>query len=108
MKIEMNELLDGAIKVVKKKIPALTVHADIQKAGQAVLNLKAAKSMYKAFGKPTKELDEELAFVCGRLRPNLGATEMQQVTQAVLHLMHAKAHDEPAYQPATAKATKTN
>ena len=103
----MEEKIDKAIGIVKARIPALTAHADMQKAAQAVLNLRMAKSQYAAIDKPTEELDEELAFVLGRVRANLGATEMQQVTQAAMHLMTAKAQGEPATQPTRAKKATT-
>jgi hypothetical protein len=90
----MKDKLDKAIQITKAKMPCLSVHADMQKAGQAVLNLLQAKAQYLACENPTDELDAELAFVLGRVRPNLGATEMQQATQAVMHLMQAKALHE--------------
>lgn len=86
----MQETITKALEIVKGRLPSLTVHADMQKAAQAVLNLAHAKEMYASSGsKPTEEMDEELTFVLGRVRPNLTATDMQQVTQAVLHLMQA-------------------
>ena len=99
----MEEKIDRAIEVVKARMPALTVHSDMQKAAQAVLNLATAKGLYATLSK-TDDTDEALEFVLGRVRSNLGATEMQQVTQAVLNLMHAKAQVQPAK---TSKA-KTN
>jgi|TARA_R100001530_G_scaffold78933_1_gene55082 hypothetical protein len=87
----MKEKIDNAIKIAKGILPALTnQHADMQKAAQAVLNLAYTKDINAAFSKPAEEMDEELTFVLGRVRPNLGATEMQQVTQAAMHLMQAK------------------
>ena len=105
---KIDEKINKAIEVVKGKFPALTVHVDMQKAAQGVLNLKMAKAQYATFSKPTTEFDEELTFLLGRVRPNLGATEMQQVTQAVLHLMQAKAQGEGGNPPAKAPKTKTN
>jgi len=104
----VSDKLDKAIVIVKGRIPALTVLADIQKAAQAVLNLGMAKAQYAAFGKPTTEMDKELTFVLGRVRSNLGAIEMQQVTQAALHLMSAKAQAEAMIQAAKAPKAKTN
>ena len=103
----MEEKIDKAIGIVKGRIPSLTVHADMQKAAQAVLNLKMVKTQYEAIAKPTEELDEELAFVLGRVRANLGATEMQQVTQAALHLMTAKAQHEAITQSTRTKKSTT-
>ena len=97
----MEEKIDKAIAIVKGRIPSLTVHADMQKAAQAVLNLKTAKATYKGLGKSSDDLDEELTFVLGRVRSNLGATELQQVTQAALHLTQAQAQGYPV------KTTKT-
>lgn len=90
----MNEKIDKAIATAKQRLPALTDHSDIQKAGQAVLNLMMAKAVYAGFVNPTDELNEEIGFVLGKIRSNLGATEMQQVTQAALHMMQAKALGE--------------
>ena len=90
----MEEKLNKAIEVAKARIHALTTQSDMQKGAQAVLNLIQTESHYKAIEKPTKELDPELEFVLGRVRSNLGATEMQQVTQAAMHLMAAKAQRE--------------
>ena len=104
----MEEKIDKATDVVKGKIPALNVHSDWQKAGQAVLNLKMAKAQYAGLTKTTDELDKELEFMLGRVRSNLGATELQQVTQGVLHLMQAKAQDEPIKQLAKTTKTKTD
>ena len=104
----MEAKIDKAIGIVKARIPSLTVHADMQKAAQAVLNLRMAKAQYAGLGKAAdEELDKELAFVLGRVRSNLGATEMQQVTQAAMHLMTAKAQGEPATQPTRAKKVTT-
>ena len=97
----MEEKIDKAIEVVKLRLPSLASHADLQKAAQAVLNLKMAKALYASLGtKLNDELDEELGFVLGKVRPSLGANDLQQVTQAALHLMQAKVQGEPA------KATK--
>ena len=108
----MKEKIDAALEVVKGRIPALNVHSDWQKAGQAVVNLMQAKALYAALTKPTDELVNELEFMLGRVRPNLGATELQQVTQAVLHLMQAKAQGEAVEEvwqtlKQPAKTTKT-
>jgi len=109
----MEEKIGKAIEIVKRRIPSLTVHADMQKAAQAVLNLRTAMAMYTGLGnKPTPELDGELEFMLGRVRSNLGATELQQVTQAVLHLAQAKAQVqgecESTVQEAKAQKTKAN
>ena len=111
----MQEKIDLAIEVVKAKIHALTVHADMQKVAQSVLNLEMANSQYAQLNPADKEFDKELVFVLGRVRSNLGATEMQQVTQAALHLMTAKAQSQAVCFAAAAtqeakqqaKATKT-
>ncbi len=104
MKETISEKLDRAIQVAEGIIPALqnaqTAAPDIQKAAQAILNLSQAKAQYKALPRPTETLNESLAFVLGRVRPNLNATAMQQVTQAVLHLVAAKTQVEGADQPA--------
>lgn len=96
----MEVKIDKAIEVVRQRIPSLSLHADMQKAAQAVLNLEMAR-VQGAGLKLDEEKDKDLAFLLGRVRANLGATELQQVTQAVLHLMAAKAASEP-------KRTKTN
>jgi hypothetical protein len=102
----MEEKLDNAIRTAKGIIPALTQPIDIQKASQAVLNLQTAKAMYAGFRKGTTEFDDELSFVLGKVRSNVAAHEMQQVTQAALHLMHAKAHCEPESKPTKTKTAK--
>lgn len=86
----MEEKIDKALEVVKRRLVSLTLHADMQKAAQAVLNLKMARCTASGF-KQSEDLEEEFDFLIGRVRANLGATEMQQVTQAVLHLVQAKA-----------------
>ena len=101
----MEEKIGKAIEIVKRRIPSLTVHADMQKAAQAVLNLRMALAVYD---KATPELDGELEFMLGRVRSNLGATELQQVTQAVLHLAQAKAQGESTVQEAKVQKTKAN
>lgn len=92
----MEEKIDAAIRIAQLRIPSLTVHADMQKVTQAVLNLTQAKALYATFGKPTEEMDDELTFLLSRVRSNLGATELQHVTQSVLNLMHAKAQSTTA------------
>ena len=110
----MEEKIDKAIEVAKGRLLALTAQADMQKAAQAILNLAQVKGMYAAevkAGTPTDELNEEIGFVLGRVRSNLGATELQQVTQAALHLMHAKSQCEAIsrdMKPAKATKTKTD
>ena len=101
----MEEKIEAAIRTVKGRIVALTVYADMQKAAQALLNLTTAKAVYGNLSETSRELDEELTFVLGRVRANLDATALQQVTQAALHLMQAKAQEEPI-QPA--KRAKTS
>ena len=86
----MDEKLDAAIRIVQQRLPALTVHADMQKVSQAALNLAQAKALYSTLVKPTGEMDDELAFLLGRIRSSIGATELQHVTQSVLNMMHAK------------------
>ena len=102
--------IDKAIEVVRQRIPSLSAHSDMQKAAQAVLNLEIAKVQCTGLKldaglKLDEEKDKDLAFLLGRVRSNLGATELQQVTQAVLHLMTAKV---TASEQFTAKRTKTN
>ena len=104
----MEEKIDKAIEVVKRRMPALTLPADMQKAAQAVLNLKMAKVQYAGLsGVLDDELDEELTFVLSKVRSNLGANEMQQVTQAALHLMQAKVQNCPVRESVKATKTKT-
>ena len=102
----MQEKIEKAIDIAKMRLPALTDHSDMQKAGQAILNLKMTKAVYAGFDNPTEELNEEIGFVLGKIRSNLGATELQQVTQAALHLMQAKAIGEDQQPQQGAKATK--
>ena len=86
----MEAKIDKAIETAKGIIPSTKAPADLQKAAQAVLNLASAKSCYAGIVKPTKDMDDELSFVLGRVRSNVAATEMQQITQAALHLIQAK------------------
>jgi hypothetical protein len=90
----MQEKIDKAIATAKAIIPSLKTFSDMQKAAQSVLNLSQTKVAYQCLVKPTAELEEEITFVLGRIRSNVGATELQQITQAALHLMQAKIHGE--------------
>ena len=102
----MDEKIDRAIEITKKIIPALTVPDDMQKASQSLLNLTQAKSLYDAC-RSTDDVDAELAFMLGRVRSNLGATELMKVTQAVLNLMHAKSQGDQS-KPSRTPKPKTN
>lgn len=99
------EKIDSAIDIAKMRLLALIDHSDMQKCGQAILNLKMARAGYAGFVNPSDELDAEIGFVLKKVRSNLAATDMQQVTQAALHLMQAKAHGEES-QPPGVKTTK--
>ena len=106
MEDTMDEKIEKAITTAKARLPALTAHSDMQKAGQAILNLMVTKATYAGFTKPTDELDEEIGFVLGKVRSNLGATDLQQVTQAAMHLMQAKAQIEELQPQQGTKITK--
>lgn len=86
----MDEKIDKAIDTAKGIILSRTQQDDMQKVAQAILNLAHVKALHVGSTKPTTEMDEELTYVLGRVRANLGASEIMQVTQAALHLMHAK------------------
>lgn len=90
----MDEKIDKAIETAKGIVLVQTKTDDMQKAAQSVLNLKIAKSIYGGLTNPTEDMDEELTFVLSRVRSNLDANALVQATQAVLHLMHAKASGE--------------
>lgn len=102
----MDEKIDRAIEITKKIIPALTVPDDMQKASQSLLNLTQAKALYEAC-KSTDDVDVELGFILGRVRSNLGATELMKVTQAVLNLMHAKSQGDQ-FRPTKTPKAKAN
>lgn len=87
----MEEKIDKAIETVRARLLALNDHSDMQKAGQAVLNLAVARECYVALIEPDEQFDEEISFVLSRIRSNSSATDMQHATQAVLNLMQAKA-----------------
>lgn len=100
------EKIDSAITVAKNILPALKDNfADIQKCGQAVLNLKTTKALYAGFVNPSDELDAEISLALKKVRANVSGTDLQQVTQAALHLMQAKAFGEES-QPPGVKTTK--
>lgn len=100
----MNDKIEKAVEIAKSIVLSLKAYSDMQKAAQSVVNLRQSKALYAGFDKPSDDMDEELSFILGRIRSNLGATDLQQVTQAVLHLMQAKAIGEET-QPQQAKAT---
>jgi len=88
----IDEKLDKALETVRNRLLALNDQSDMQKAGQAVLNLTITKSVYAGLVEPSDELDEEISFVLGKVRSNSAATDMQHATQAALNLMQAKGY----------------
>lgn len=85
----MNEKIDKAIAVAKGTMASRTQTDDVQKVAQSILNLSHVKSLHADF-ETTVEEDEELDFVLGKIRSNLDATSLVQLTQAALNLMSAR------------------
>ena len=90
--VTIDERIENALVVVKNRLAAMTDYADMQKAGQSILNLKMARAIHASIAKPTSEFDKELSFLLGKIRSNSGGNDMQQATQAALHIAQAKAY----------------
>jgi hypothetical protein len=100
----MAEKIDNAITVAKNVLPAVKDDfANVQRCGQSILNLRMTKALYASLVNPSEELDTEISLVLKKVRGNLSGVDMQQVTQAALHLMQAKAMGEESQQGKTTK-----
>ena len=86
----MEDKIDKAIGIAKQLLPTRTQKDDVQKVAQSILNLSHVRAIYVGLKNQTTEMDDELALVLGMVRTSLVANELVQLTQAALHLMHAK------------------
>lgn len=86
----MDEKIDKAIEIAKGIMISRTQKDDVQKVAQSVLNLAHLRALHYRCTGAYEVLDEEMTFVLGLVRTNLNGNELMQVTQAALHLAHAK------------------
>lgn len=86
----LGELIGEKIAVLNQRLDATTAASDLQKVGQSVLNLSVSLAQYALCGN-SNEFDNEIELLLLRVRSPLAPTDLQQLTQAVLHYMQAKA-----------------
>lgn len=88
--LSIEQKTENAIATAKGIVPSRSAPEDLQKVAQSILNLAHVKAANDSLG-DTKELEEELSFVLGRVRPSVDATSLVQITQAAVHLVNARA-----------------
>lgn len=86
----IEEKIDNAIEVAKDILPSRRPADELQRIAQSILNLSHAKVINDSLG-PTEELNKELSHLLGKVRSSIDGTALVQTTQAILHLVNARA-----------------